>query len=387
LDYIPEIYELKRGSKKMKFWNRSLTALSLSVMLVAAGCGSNTSSEGNNSTGNNSSSTTTGASATIEATEKLEIKTSFYPMYEFTRHVAGDLANVENLVPAGMEPHDWEPTAQDMAAITDADVLVYNGAGMESWAEQVLDSATGSGLKAIEASQGIEVMESAEEEHEHGEEAHKSEHTHEDGDHAHEEHAHEDEGHTHDEHGDHGESGHDHHHGGLDPHVWLSPALAIQEVRNIEKGLSEAAPEYKDQFKANADAYVAELETLDMDFATALKDSKRKDFITQHAAFGYLAKQYGLTQVPIAGLSPDQEPSPSRMADIIKFAKEHNVKTIFFETLVSSKVADTIAAELGANTAVLNPIEGLSEEELAGGLDYIKVMRQNLEALQTALNE
>ncbi|MFB5265680.1 metal ABC transporter substrate-binding protein [Paenibacillus enshidis] len=337
----------------MKFWNHSLTALSLSVMLVAAGCGSSTSSEGNNSAGNSSSSST-GASANTEATEKLEIKTSFYPMYEFTRHVAGDLANVENLVPAGMEPHDWEPTAQDMAAITDADVLIYSGAGMEGWAEQVLDSATGSGLKAIEASHGIELLKDAEE-------------------------GHEAQGH--------GESGHHHDHGSLDPHVWLSPALAAQEVRTIEKGLSEAAPEYKDQFKANADAYVAELEALDKDFTAALQDSKRKDFITQHAAFGYLAKQYGLTQVPIAGLSPDQEPSPSRMADIVKFAKEHNVKTIFFETLVSSKVADTIANEIGAKSAVLNPIEGLSEEELADGLDYIKVMRQNLEALQAALNE
>ncbi|MFB5675242.1 metal ABC transporter substrate-binding protein [Paenibacillus terreus] len=380
----------------MKFWNHSLTALSLSVMLVAAGCGSNTSSEGNNSAGNNSSSTSTEASATVEATKKLEIRTSFYPMYEFTRHVAGDLANVENLVPAGTEPHDWEPTAQDMAAITDADVLVYSGGGMESWAEQVLDSATGSGLKAIEASQGIELMDGAEEGHEHGEESHEEsehahEHAHEDEGHTHDEGAHEAEEHTHDEHGheaeNHAESGHHHDHGGLDPHVWLSPALAIQEVRNIEKGLSEAAPEYKDQFKANADAYVAELETLDKDFAAALKDSKRKDFITQHAAFGYLAKQYGLTQVPIAGLSPDQEPSPSRMADIVKFAKEHNVKTIFFETLVSSKVADTIANEIGAKSAVLNPIEGLSEEELADGLDYIKVMRQNLEALKAALNE
>ncbi|MFM9277504.1 metal ABC transporter substrate-binding protein [Paenibacillus jiagnxiensis] len=380
----------------MKLWNYSLTALSLSVMLVAAGCGSNTSSEGNKSAGNNSSSTSTEASATIKATEKLEIKTSFYPMYEFTSHIAGDLANVENLVPAGMEPHDWEPTAQDMAAITDADVLVYSGAGMEGWAEQVLDSATGSGLKAIEASQGIELMDGAEEEHEHGEESHEEsehahEHAHEDEGHTHDEGGHEAEDHTHDEHGHeaegHGESGHHHDHGGLDPHVWLSPALAVQEVRNIEKGLSEAAPQYKEQFKVNADAYVAELEALDKDFAAALKNSKRKDFITQHAAFGYLAKQYGLAQVPIAGLSPDLEPSPSRMADIVKFAKEHNVKTIFFETLVSSKVADTIANEIGAKSAVLNPIEGLSEEELADGLDYIKVMRQNLEALKAALNE
>ncbi|MGZ7440195.1 metal ABC transporter substrate-binding protein [Paenibacillus sp. TH7-28] len=389
----------------MKFWNRSFIALSLSMMLVVAGCGSNANSPAN-SAGTNGSSTAPEASANTPATEKLEIKTSFYPMYEFTRHVAGELANVENLVPAGMEPHDWEPTPQDMAAITEADVLVYNGAGMEGWVDQVLDSVTGKGLKAIEASQGLEIVEGAEDEHEHehgeeahedGEHAHEGEHVHEDGEHAHEEgehvhedgeHVHEDGEHAHeaDEHG-HDDSGHHHDHGGLDPHVWLSPALAIQEVRNIEKGLSEAAPQYADQFKANADAYVSELEALDKEFTETLKDSKRKDFITQHAAFGYLAKQYGLTQVPIAGLSPEQEPSASQMAEIVQFAKEHNVKTIFFETLVSSKVADTIASEIGAKSAVLNPIEGLTEEELAKGLDYIGVMRQNLQALKAALNE
>lgn len=375
----------------MKFWNRSLTVLSLSVMLVAAGCGSNAGTAGNNGS---SAAPETGADKS--AAEILEIRTSFYPMYEFTRHVAGDLANVENLVPAGMEPHDWEPTPQDMAAISEADVLVYNGAGMEGWIEQVLDSAKDTGLKAIEASHGIEVMEGSGEHdhgHEHGHDEHaheEGEHAHEEGEHAHEEgeHAHEEGEHAHEE-GEHAheEHGHDHDHGGLDPHVWLSPALAIQEVRNIEQGLAEAAPQYADQFKANADAYVAELEALDKEFTEGLKDSKRKDFITQHAAFGYLAKQYGLTQVPIAGLSPDQEPSAAQMAGIVEFAKEHNVKTIFFETLVSSKVADTIASEIGAKSAVLNPIEGLTEEELAGGLDYIAVMRQNLDALKTALNE
>ncbi|WP_068780536.1 metal ABC transporter substrate-binding protein [Paenibacillus sp. GM2] len=374
----------------MKFWNRSLTVLSLSMMLVAAGCGSNAGTAGN-AASNNGSSAAPEAAADKPAAETLEIKTSFYPMYEFTRHVAGELAHVENLVPAGMEPHDWEPTAQDMAAISKADVLVYNGAGMEGWVEQVLDSATGSGLKAIEASQGIELMEGSEEhEHEHGEEAHEhGEEAHEEGEHAHEDGEHADENGEHESEHGHEEDGHGHahDHGGLDPHVWLSPALAIQEVRNIEKGLSEAAPQYAEQFKANADAYVAKLEALDKEFTEALKDSKRKDFITQHAAFGYLARQYELTQVPIAGLSPEQEPSASQMAKIVEFAKEHHVKTIFFETLVSSKVADTIASEIGAKSAVLNPIEGLTQEEIDGGLDYIAVMRQNLDSLKTALNE
>lgn len=399
----------------MKFWKHSVTVLFLSIMLVVAGCGSNA-----NNAGSNQNAAPDSAPVNNAAGEKLKVKTSFYPMYEFTRQVAGDLAEVENLVPAGVEPHDWEPSPQDMAAITDADVFVYNGAGMESWAEQVLDSAAGQHVLVIEASKGLEIMEGTPHSHDHegddhaheeeghdhdeadhaheGEEAHSHEeadHDHEGEDHAHDEadHAHEEEAHDHDE-ADHAHEGeeahshdHDHDHGGLDPHVWLSPAMAIQQVRNIEKGLSEAVPEHKEAFKANADAYVAQLEALDKEFQEGLKDSLRKDFITQHAAFGYLAKQYGLTQVPIAGLSPEQEPSAAQMAEIIEFAKEHNVKTIFFETLVSSKVADTIAAELGAKSAVLNPIEGLTEEDIAGGLDYLGLMRQNLEALKAALNE
>lgn len=119
----------------------------------------------------------------------------------------------------------------------------------------------------------------------------------------------------------------------MDPHVWLSPKLAIQEVRNIEEGLSKAAPEHAEVFKTNADAYVTKLETLDQEFSDGLKDLKRKDFITQHAAFGYLAKDYGLTQVPIAGLSPEQEPSAAQMAEVVEFAKEHDVKTIFLRPL------------------------------------------------------
>ena len=399
----------------IKSYKRILAAFSLSAALAVAGCGSAKPSESGGSM-NTTDSQVTDTSTAV----KLKIKTSFYPMYEFTRQVAGDLADVENLIPAGVEPHDWEPTPQDMASIADADVIVYNGAGMESWIDQVLDSVKDRDLKVIEASQGIEIMEGEGHSHAHdhgaeGAHSHEDEHAHDHGtegehshedDHAHDhgtegEHSHEDE-HAHDhgaegepshesEHAhdhDHGEEGgHHHDHGGLDPHVWLSPALAIQQVRNIEQGLAEADPEHKDAYKANADAYVSKLEALDQEFKDGLKESKRKDFITQHAAFGYLAKEYGLTQVPIAGLSPDQEPSASQMAKIIEFAKENNVKTIFFETLVASNVAETIASEIGASTAVLNPIEGLTEEDISNQLDYIAIMRQNLQALQAALNE
>lgn len=337
----------------MKFNKKSALALLFSLTLIVAGCGQNQSA----SDSSTSSANTPAPAETEEA--KLNVEVSFYPMYEFTKNVAGDLANVHTLVPAGMEPHDWEPTPQDIASIEKADVLVYNGAGMESWIDQVTDSLSNAKLFQVEASHGIDLLEGSEEdEHDHDHDAEAEE------------------GHT-----------HDHDHGGLDPHVWLSPALAVKEVRNIEAGLAQAAPEHAEQFKQNADAYIAKLESLDQDFKAAVADSKRKDFITQHAAFGYLAQEYGLQQVPIAGLSPEQEPSAAQMASVIDFAKEHQVKTIFFETLVSSKVSETIANEVGAKTAVLNPIEGLTEEEIATGMDYIGVMRQNLEALKLALNE
>lgn len=337
----------------MKFNKKSALALLFSLTLIVAGCGQNQSA----SDSSTSSANTPAPAETEEA--KLNVEVSFYPMYEFTKNVAGDLANVHTLVPAGMEPHDWEPTPQDIASIEKADVLVYNGAGMESWIDQVTDSLSNAKLFQVEASHGIDLLEGSEEdEHDHDHDAEAEE------------------GHT-----------HDHDHGGLDPHVWLSPALAVKEVRNIEAGLAQAAPEHAEQFKQNADAYIAKLESLDQDFKAAVADSKRKDFITQHAAFGYLAQEYGLQQVPIAGLSPEQEPSAAQMASVIDFAKEHQVKTIFFETLVSSKVSETIANEVGAKTAVLNPIEGLTEEEIAAGMDYIGVMRQNLEALKLALNE
>lgn len=344
----------------MKKWVPMVSACTIAALAVSlAGCGP----------GQEEGTEAYAPGGTAPAQNRLQIEASFYPMYEFASRVAGDLADVHLLIPAGVEPHDWEPTPKDIAYIQQADMLVYNGAGMEGWVEQVLAGVDRHNLSVVEASKGLELMERSEddEEQEAGHEPHNESEGHE-------------EAHSH-------EHDHEHVHGELDPHVWLSPELAIQEVRRIEKALSEKAPLYQEAFAKNADAYVAELKQLDADFRHALGNAKRKDFITQHAAFGFLAKSYGLTQIPIAGLSPEQEPSAAAMSEVIDFAKEHQVQTIFFETLVSSQVADTIASELGAATAVLNPLEGLSEEDQANHLDYIAVMRLNLQALKKALNE
>jgi zinc transport system substrate-binding protein len=316
----------------------TLGLLILSLAAVVSGCGSRSSAD-HAPSGNG----------------KLKVEVSFYPMYDFTTHVAGSLADVGILIPAGVEPHDWEPTPRDMGRLEDSNVLIYNGAGLEGWVDQVVSALDSDKLVQVEASRGISLL---------------------DGFHDAE-----------DEETDEGSGWNRKDAGGLDPHVWLSPQQAIREVQNIEAGLIQAAPEHTAEFRANAEAYIAQLEQLDKEYRQGLEHVKRKDFVTQHAAFGYLAKDYGLEQIPIAGLSPEQEPSASSMADIIQFARAHHTKTIFFETLVSSKVADTVAHEIGAKTAVLNPIEGLTDEELASHMDYLAVMRQNLKALEQALDE
>lgn len=302
------------------------------------------------------------------ASDRLQVVTTFYPMYEFTKRVAGDHANVTALVPIGVEPHDWEPTAKDMSSLAQADLFVFNGAGMESWTEEALKGIENSKLIVVEATAGIELLEG--EEHDHNHDGH---------DHAQSEH---------DEH-EHGEDEHheqeEGHH--LDPHVWLDPVLAQQQVESIKRALIKADPDHRSDYERNATAYLADLQELDQEFRTAVQNGKRKEFVTQHAAFSYLAKRYGLKQVPISGLSPEVEPSAAQMAEIVAFAKEHQVKTIYFETLVSPKIAERVAKEIGAQTAVLNPLEGLTKEEQTSGHDYISIMKQNLSELKKSLDQ
>lgn len=342
----------------MRFSVKHAFITTAALALLLTGCGANKESD---STASSSPSPAVSSVPSVQPTDtskKLKVVATFYPMVEFSRQVAGSHAEVIGLIPTGVEPHDWEPSPKDIAQLKEADVFVYNGI-VEEWAEDALKGAANDKRIVVEASQEIELMEGTHEEEHEGEEEHEEEAAHEE----------------------------DHHEHALDPHVWLSPVLAQKEVKAIEAALVKADPAHKDDYVKNADAYIAKLKELDNAYKTGLKDVKRKEFVTQHAAFGYLAKEYGLTQVPIAGLSPEQEPSPDKMADIIQFAKEKQVKTIFFETLVDPKVAQTIANELGAKTDVLNPLEGLTDEDKKNNLDYIGIMKNNLAALQKALNE
>lgn len=278
--------------------------------------------------------------------DKIKVVTTFYPMYDFAKNVVGDTGEVELLIPAGTEPHDYEPSAKDIAKITDADVFVYNSNELETWVKDTLENVDRKKVTVVEAAKSIDLMEGQEEEDES-----------------------EDHGHSHE----------------LDPHVWLDPVLAEKEVEAIRDALVEKYPDQKETFEKNASAYLAKLAALDKEYQAAFANAKNKTFVTQHAAFGYLAKQYGLTQEAIAGISPDQEPSPSRLAELKKYVQANHISVIYFESSASSKVAETLAKETGVELVVLNPLESLTKKEQDQGENYLSVMRENLEALKKSI--
>ncbi len=286
--------------------------------------------------------------------QKVKVVASFYPMYDFAQKIGGDRVEVTNLVPAGTEPHDWEPSTADMQTIEGADVLVYNGAGMEHWVDDTLASLQNDKLVSCEASKGISLLNAAEEEHAHADENHADEA--------------------------------DHDHGQYDPHVWLAPENAKQEMRNIADTLEQVDPDGRDTYEANYNKYADELDQLDKQFSDELSKVPNKNVVVSHQAFAYLCNAYGLTQMPISGVEADTEPDAKTMAEITDFVKQNNVKVIFSEDLVSPKVAQSIADATGAQCEVLNPLEGLTDEQLSAGDDYFSVMKSNLDELVKALS-
>lgn len=313
--------------KKIKL----ISMMILAVLIIAA-CG-----KGENDVSSGSSK------------EKLQIMTTFYPMYEFTKNIAGDKADVKILIPSSQEPHGWEPTPKDIANVQASDLFIFNSIYMESFVDTIKAAVDNKETVFVEASSDITLKEGITDEHDHDSEEAEDEHSHE-----------------------------------KDPHVWLSPALAIKEVETITASLIEADPDNKESYQQNSEAYIAKLSALDQEYQDALSKVEKKEMITQHAAFGYLASEYGLTQVPISGLSPEEEPNAQRLAELKDFAKEHDISVIYFEETASKKVADTLASEIGAKTEVLSTLEVLSKEDEDNGLDYIKVMERNLEKIVQA---
>jgi zinc transport system substrate-binding protein len=279
---------------------------------------------------------------------KLSVVTAFYPLQFVSERIGGDVVSVSTLTKPGAEPHDVELTARQVGEVSDAGLIVYLGGFQPAVDDAVKQNG---GDRAFDATTAVEMINAAEadahaaEEHA-GEEPHAGEEA-----------------------------------GGTDPHVWLDPLRLAAIGDRLAERLGKADPAHAADFTARAAVLRTELTTLDGEFTTGLATCARRELVTSHTAFGYLADRYELAQIGITGIDPETEPSPQRLADVAAEAKEHGTTTIFFETLVSPKVAETIAKEVGAQTAVLDPIEGLSD----ASADYFSVMRANLAALKLGL--
>ena len=275
---------------------------------------------------------------------QLLVVASIYPLYEFARQVAGSSAQVVSLVPTGVEPHDWEPSPQDLTRIRDARLFIYNGAGLEPWVAKLVSDPNFSRALMVRATEGVQLLSAAPAEPSGSPPKVPP-----------------------------------------DPHVWLDPVLAQSMVETIRAALATVDPAHAAVYAENALEFVAKLQALHEAFQAGLKACARREVVTSHAAFSYLARRYGLTVVPVMGLAPESEPSPAQLASIVRFAREKKVKYIFFETLVNPRLAETLAREVGAQTLVFNPIEGLTREEQAAGRGYVALMEENLKNLRTAL--
>ncbi len=263
--------------------------------------------------------------------DKLQVTASFYPMAEFARAIGGERAQVTMLVPDGAEPHDWEPSPRDLTKIGRSQLFVYNGL-VEPWAEQALQAVAERKVLAVQAGRGL---------YENG--------------------------------------------GKQDPHVWISPKKAMIEVERITDAFCEADAANAAYYQENSRKYLAQLQELDRQMQEIAAAAQKRVFITSHAAFGHLAADYGLRQLAVSGLSPQAEPTPADLQRLAGIVKREQVDYIFFETLSDPRIAKVLAKETGVQTAVLDPLEGLSEEGRKENLDYIKIMQRNIDNLKLAL--
>lgn len=300
---------------------------------------------------------------------KPEVVAAFYPYAWAAEQVGGDLVDVSSLTSPGVEAHDLELTAKQVASVQDADLVIYQRQ-FQAAVDDAVERAGRDEGTTLDVAETVEMLDAPEGAHTHSHAEEGDEHAHE------EEEGHE--GHDHAE--EEGHEGHDH--GDTDPHLWLDPTNMEKVVAAVADHLSEVDPDHADAYAANAEAVTGQLTDLDQRFTTTLAKCERRTIVTSHAAFAYLAHKYDLEQISIAGIDPSNEPSAAQLAAISDEVKEEGVTTIFTERLVSPAVAETVARQTGAETAVLDPLEGLSDE--TSQETYLTIMDANLDALATA---
>jgi len=336
---------------KIKIMNeilKGLVTLLIAMVLIGATTivsplkvvGANSTSRSNvttNQTKSNSSPAINGSQKSIQT--KISVVASFFPIYEFVKAVGGNRIDLSVLIPIGTEPHNFDPTIQEIQKANSANLLVYNGASMEEpWIHNLapqneVDTSKGVNLLANPSDPDIK--------------------------------------------------------GPNDPHIWLDPVLAIKQVQNIRDGLDKVDPKNTAYFNQNAQNFIWQLNKLDMAFKGNLTSSNcaKRDFIPFHLAFGYFAPQYGLTQHPIhEGLTPSGEVLPQKLVEVVNLAKNLGLKVIYNEDLIDPRSAQTIAEQIpGTKVMVLSPVERINATEQNGGIGYIDKMYQDLSALKVGL--
>ncbi len=279
--------------------------------------------------------------------KRLDVYASFYPYYDFAKKIGGESVDVHIIIPSGTEPHSFEPSAKVVAQLEEADVFIYNGAYMEPWIDKVLNLLEGKDIYLVEAGKSVELISYS---------------------------------------GDPGdESSGEHHHGEYDPHIWVDPVNVIYISEKIKDTFISADNKNKDIYEENFNVFREELQNLDRAFKEGLKDAAERKIIVSHSAFGYLAKRYNLEQIAVAGISPHAEPSPKRLAELVKVARDNDMDYIFLEALASVKTAEVLAEEANLEVLTLYIVEGLTTEQQNEGEDYISLMYKNVETLKKAL--
>ncbi len=271
---------------------------------------------------------------------KIQVTTSFYPLAYIASQVGGLRVSVKDLLPLGGEPHDFEPSLRDLALLSESDLFLYNGADFEPWVEKWKKGSFAQPSKVVNMVDELGMRSASLISRD----------------------------------------------GVIDPHVWLSPVLFKQKIEIVRDALIIVDPVNADEYRSNAASLDVAINGLDQRFRDGLRSCTKKSVITSHDAFEYLAREYNFGVIPIAGISPNEEPSPKVLASIIKTAREKNIQHIFFETKVGPKLSEVIAREIGGTTLVLNPLESLTPYEVQLKEDYITVMEKNLNNLRTALS-
>jgi zinc transport system substrate-binding protein len=271
----------------------------------------------------------------------LNVVATFYPLYDFAQNVGGDKVSVTTLVPVTVDVHDFEPTPSSIAQVASANVLIYNGADLEPWIPQVVSSADNSELVIVNSSQNITLLPVSMQ-------FQKDNRT-------------------------------------VDPHIWLDPVLAKQQVNNILQGLIQADPADQQYFTTNAQNYEAKLDYLDSQILNATTNVKTRHFITFHEAFAYFAQQYNLTQIPITGPF-EEEPTPSDIQNVVNAINFYHLKYVGYEALENPAVSQSIATDTNATLIQMNPIEGLTTADQAAGKTYLILMQEDLTNILLALN-